>query len=95
MLYQVALVAELEQVTDAELCRVSAALQKQALRDFGPIWQVAPTVDAFISLDDVPIGYWPIIVEADIRQGWPALRARPVLPGLVADGKPRVPRDAR
>lgn len=67
MLYQVALVAELEQVTAAELCRVSAALQKQALRDFGPIWQVEPTVDAFISLDDVPIGYWPIIVEADIQ----------------------------
>jgi hypothetical protein len=44
---------------------VSAALQKQATRDLAPIWQVRATVDSFPTLEDVPIGYWPIIVSED------------------------------
>jgi hypothetical protein len=46
----------------SDLARVSAALQKQVTRDLEPIWQVAATVDAFPSLEDVPAGYWPIIL---------------------------------
>jgi hypothetical protein len=65
---QLALVAETPRVSHSQLTRVSAALQKQAIRDFGPIWSVNATVDAFASLDDVPIGYWPIIVQDDIGQ---------------------------
>jgi len=65
---QLALVAETARVSHSQLTRVSAALQKQAIRDFGPIWSVDATVDAFASLDDVPIGYWPIIVQDDIGQ---------------------------
>jgi hypothetical protein len=45
---------------------VSAALQKQASRDFGPMWEVSATVDAFEKLEDVPIGYWPMIIRDDI-----------------------------
>ncbi|MEI8368256.1 MAG: hypothetical protein WCJ31_07460 [Planctomycetia bacterium] len=47
----------------AEVANVSAALAKQVLRDFGPIWQIQATVDAFQSLDRVPPGYWPVIVK--------------------------------
>jgi hypothetical protein len=66
LLSQVALVSEIDEISASELTRVSAALQKQALRDFGPVWEVEATVDAFVRLDDVPLGYWPIVVEHDI-----------------------------
>jgi len=64
---QVALVPENEQVgiTVSNLTRVAAALQKQVTRDFGPVWEVDGTVDAFASLEDVPLGYWPIIISRD------------------------------
>jgi hypothetical protein len=46
----------------SELARVSAALQKQVTRDLAPVWGVSATVDSFPSLEDVPAGYWPIVV---------------------------------
>ena len=66
LLTQVALVSEISEISASELTRYSAAIQKQALRDFGPIWDVQATVDAFVRLEDVPVGYWPIIVDHDI-----------------------------
>lgn len=66
-LRQVALVSETKKVLFSELSGVSAALQKQAIRDLGPIWEVQATVDAFGQLEDVPLGYWPIIVKDDIQ----------------------------
>ncbi len=66
LIESVALVSETTSVTERWLTRVGAALQKQALRDFGPLWNRRPTVDAFVSLDDVPLGYWPIIVKDNI-----------------------------
>ncbi len=63
---QVALVAETESISFSELTRVSAALQKQASRDLERYWDITATVDPFVSLDDVPPGYWPIIVRDDI-----------------------------
>src|SRR5215212_12082995 len=63
----VALVSEIRAISVSELTRVAAALQKQVARDFGPIWDVQATVSAFVRLQDVPIGYWPIVVRQDIR----------------------------
>lgn len=67
--YHVALVSAVStaEVTESELNQVAAALQKQATRDFGPLWDIEATVDAFAALDDVPIDYWPIIVRNDIN----------------------------
>lgn len=62
----VAVVSESERISFSELTRVSAALQKQAMRDLGPVWDIQATVDAFAELDDVPVGTWPIIIEEDI-----------------------------
>jgi hypothetical protein len=64
----VALVSEMgaSDLSFSELTTVSAALSKQLARDFGPIWGVNATVDAFPSLDDVPPGYWPVTIKADI-----------------------------
>jgi hypothetical protein len=64
----VALVSETDAVQLDDLSTVSAAMQKQVTRDFGPIWNVDATVDAFDSLDSVPVDYWPVIVADDINQ---------------------------
>ena len=64
----VALVSESPSVSFADLTQVAAALQKQVSRDFGPIWQVNATVDAFDRLESVPIDYWPVILMDDIQE---------------------------
>jgi hypothetical protein len=67
LLAQVAIVPENKNtgVTMSDLTRVAAALQKQVTRDFSPIWETEATVDAFPSLDDMPLGYWPIVISND------------------------------
>ena len=67
ILRHVALVSETQSISFSELGRVSAALQKQAVRDLGPVWNIQSTVDAFARLEDVPIGTWPIVVEDNIN----------------------------
>jgi hypothetical protein len=62
MLNQVALVSQTEQVSLSALNMVSAAVQKQVARDLGPIWNLEASVDAFASLEDVPLGYWQVII---------------------------------
>lgn len=64
---QLALVSDTKQVTLPAVTRISAALQKQVTRDLVPIWEVRATVDPFPTLDDVPLGYWPIIVVDDVK----------------------------
>jgi hypothetical protein len=64
---QIAIVSDAkDQIGFRQLACVSAALQKQAMRDFGPIWGVQATVDPFDRLEDVPLGYWPILIQNDI-----------------------------
>jgi hypothetical protein len=62
-----ALVADTKKITPSQLTKVAAALQKQATRDFGPIWEIDASVSAFAKLEDVPSDYWPIIVRDDIK----------------------------
>jgi hypothetical protein len=63
LIQHIALVPTSDGVDPSELARVSAALQKQVARDLGPLWGVSATVDAFPQLEDVPLGYWPILVS--------------------------------
>jgi hypothetical protein len=65
----VALVSESQNIDPADVARVAAALQKQATRDFGPVWSVDATIDALPTLDDVPIDYWPIVVLDNLKGG--------------------------
>lgn len=67
MLVQVALVSQSKSVPFNEVALVSAALQKQVTRDFGPVWNVQATVDSFEKLNQVPVGYWPMVVRDDVR----------------------------
>lgn len=66
MLFHVALVSMVPEVTLANLAPVSAAIQKQVSRDFGPIWNVEATVDAFNKLEDVPVGYWHVLLKDEL-----------------------------
>ena len=53
-----ALVSQTKKVVHSQLDRVAAALQKQATRDFGPIWNIQAMISGFSSLDDGKIvGY--------------------------------------
>lgn len=64
----VALVSETSSVSFKRLSSVAAAIQKQVTRDFGPLWSVNATVDAFDALESVPVDYWPVIIKDDIDQ---------------------------
>jgi hypothetical protein len=67
LIQQMGLVSEVHQISQSEVSRAGAALQKQLTRDFGPIWTVNATIDAFATLEDVPLTYWPILIQADIH----------------------------
>ena len=67
LLRQVALISQTKKLKSADVSRVSAALQKQVTRDFAPIWGISATVDAFDRLEDMPVGYWPVLVMDDIK----------------------------
>lgn len=62
----IALVSKTKKIKPEELSKVAAALQKQATRDLGPIWNIQATVDAFTKLKDIPPDYWPIIIKDKI-----------------------------
>ena len=62
LLHQIALVSQANTVTLPELNQASAALQKQMARDLRPIWEIDATVDAFAKLEDIPLGYWAVVL---------------------------------
>ena len=68
ILRHVALVSETQSISFSELGRVSAALQKQAVRDLGPVWNIQSTVDAFARLEDAVIGSADVGSEGGRRQ---------------------------
>jgi hypothetical protein len=62
-----ALVSEIEDHDPSDIARVTAALQRQVTRDLAPIWEVSATVDSFPRLEDVPVGYWPMMIIPDVQ----------------------------
>jgi hypothetical protein len=62
-----ALVSEIEDHDPSDIARVAAALQRQVTRDFAPIWDVSATLDSFPRLEDVPVGYWPMMIVPDVQ----------------------------
>jgi hypothetical protein len=67
LMRQLALVSESKKTKPRDLARVAAALQKQAARDLSQFWALKATVDSFPTLEDVPVGYWPIIIMDNIK----------------------------
>jgi hypothetical protein len=76
MLLHIAVVSLAEEVSLAQLAPVAAAIQKQVSRDFGPMWNVEATVDAFGTLDDVPVGYWHVLLQGELPNGAAGLHRR-------------------
>lgn len=66
LIQQLALVSESRAIGFGDIAQVAAALQKQASRDLRPLWGTEATVDGFERLEDVPLGYWPMIVMDNI-----------------------------
>ena len=64
----IGLVSESKSVDPRSLMLTAAALQKQVTRDYEPIWHVSATVSPFATLEDVPNGYWPVMVKDDIHK---------------------------
>ena len=64
--YHLALVSQTPAVPAESVMEVAAALQRQITRDFAPSWGVAATVEPFPRLDQVPAGYWPLILRDDL-----------------------------
>lgn len=67
LMRKLAVVSETDQIKLGEVARISAALHTQAVRDLGPIWNITANVHAYEKLEDVPIGYWPMIIRDDIE----------------------------
>jgi len=66
LLKHVALISESDRVGPGDLMTVAAALQKQAMRDLAPLWDIGATVAAFARIEDMPLDYWPIIIRDNI-----------------------------
>lgn len=64
---QLALVSEGVNISPSDITRVAAALSKQVMNDFEPIWKVSATVDPFVKLEDVPVDAWPVIVMKNVQ----------------------------
>jgi hypothetical protein len=62
-----ALVSESESLDITALTAVAAALQKQISRDLAPAWDLQGTISPFVRLEDVPSGFWPVMVRDDIE----------------------------
>jgi hypothetical protein len=62
----IALVPYDVRIPTEELLRVASALQAQATRDLGPIWGVAGVVSPFLRLEDVPVGYYPLVLMREL-----------------------------
>jgi hypothetical protein len=62
-----ALVSESPSLDIAALTATAAALQKQISRDLAPAWDLDGTISPFVRLEDVPPGFWPVIVRDDIE----------------------------
>lgn len=69
----VAVINQSDNLSSAELAQASAAVQKQVTVDFGPIWEISATVDAFPYLESMPQGYWPVVVQDDIGINVPGI----------------------
>src|SRR5260221_6397844 len=67
MLNQVALISETKNISLAALNLVAAAVQKQVTRDLGSIWKIDASVNAFETLEEVPLGYWQVVIKDRIR----------------------------
>lgn len=84
---QVAIISEVPSIGLGEVSQVAAAIQRQVMNDFSPIWDIEAAVSAFARLEDVPLGYWPVMVIPDVENAAGVHLDREGQPiGLVDEG---------
>src|SRR5262245_56158593 len=66
---RLALVSQVDELSTPELTRVAAAIQTQITGDFAPAWGIDATLTAFQTVADVPVDYWPVIVQSPTAVG--------------------------
>lgn len=81
-----ALVPVANSISFTDAAQVSAAIQKQIIRDFTPLWTIEATIGAFPKIDDVPVGYWPIYIVDTFAEGGQHKTRHHQPFGLVAAG---------
>jgi hypothetical protein len=64
----IALVSLTSEISDRDLLRAGAAVQKQLTRDFTPIWGLPATLDTFADLSSVPSDYHLVVVFSDAQE---------------------------
>lgn len=72
LLQHLALVSLTSKLSFGDVALCAAAIQKQVTRDVAPIWNISATVNAFMRLEDIPLGYWPIAIvdQLPIAEGY-------------------------
>ena len=68
LIQHIAIVSVTPDITLRDVMTVSAALQKQVVRDMQPIWGFPATIDAFADLSSVPSDYYPVVLFGDPAQ---------------------------
>lgn len=63
----IALVSTSNQISQSDLANTAAALQLQ-IKDLQKVWGVDGTISYFPDINDIPFGYWRIIVADNINQ---------------------------
>jgi hypothetical protein len=71
---QIAVINQSEELTADDVARAAAAVQKQVVNDFGPLWGVTATVSVFPSLE-IPPDYWPVVIRDDIGINEPGVHS--------------------
>ncbi len=64
----VVLVNEAAAITPDQLEVAAAAIQKQVDEQFGPIWGVHGKVETCATLNDVPVGSWPVVIKDTLER---------------------------
>jgi hypothetical protein len=66
---QIAVINQCSHLDAGAVARAAGAVQQQVTADFGPAWNVAATVTAFPTLQDMPDGYWPVVIRDILATG--------------------------
>jgi hypothetical protein len=64
----VAVISLTSDISTRSLLQVTAALQKQVMRDFAPQWGISGTVDPFEELESVPSDYHPVVLFGETAE---------------------------
>jgi hypothetical protein len=60
---QIAVISQSKHLDAGAVARAAAAVQQQVSADFGPAWGVSATITAFPTLQDMPDGFWPVVIR--------------------------------